>query len=77
MYFGYGSVSELAPTYVYRFNHRMSISMYPDWVHADHAMEMFFVLGDIYADRIPMVTDEDKQLSDELLTLWTNFAKTG
>ncbi len=71
------SFLDVAPTYVYKFQHRMSVSMYPDWVHADHAMEMFFVLGDIYANRIPMVTDQDKLLSKQLMTFWTNFAKNG
>ena len=68
---------DTSPTYVYRFSHRLSVSPYPEWVRADHAMEMFFVLGDVYANRLPFLSDKERELSKELMQLWTNFARTG
>ena len=68
---------DTSPTYVYRFSHRLSVSPYPEWVRADHAMEMFFVLGDVYANRLPFLGDKERELSKELMQLWTNFARTG
>ncbi len=73
-------VSENCPTFVYHFDHRPPFSPYPDWVHADHAMEVPYVMGDVFTTRFAdrsVMTDEDKALSQQIMTYWANFAKTG
>ncbi|XP_054155663.1 acetylcholinesterase-like [Oppia nitens] len=64
--------------YYYRFN-RISayLSHHPKWVTgAVHSEEIQFVFG------VPLIatdlyTREERQLSRHMMTLWTNFAKTG
>ena len=76
-FFVLGFFSEISPTYVYKFSHKLSVSLYPDWVRADHSVEMFFVLGDVYANRLPFLSDEERQLSETLMKFWANFARSG
>ncbi|XP_071098195.1 cholinesterase-like [Haliotis cracherodii] len=64
------------PTYVYSFNHRLSISPYPQWVGAAHWYELDFVFG-LVLDESLGCTQEEVELSRTMMTYWTNFAKSG
>ncbi|XP_046350410.2 cholinesterase 1-like [Haliotis rufescens] len=64
------------PTYVYSFNHRLSISPYPQWIGAAHWYELDFVLG-LVLDESLGCTQEEVELSRTIMTYWTNFAKSG
>ncbi|KAK7482264.1 hypothetical protein BaRGS_00026507, partial [Batillaria attramentaria] len=69
------------PQYLYRFSYRPSNSPYPLWAGVVHTDELPFVFGDpvsninIFANR--SWTDEDRLMSQEVMTMWTNFAKHG
>ncbi|XP_035824563.1 uncharacterized protein LOC101855630 [Aplysia californica] len=67
--------------YMYEFNHRPSYSKAPQWMSAQHGEELFFVF-DIqikeWADNGYGPPDAtDILVSQQMMELWTNFAKTG
>ncbi|XP_046549295.1 cholinesterase 2-like [Haliotis rubra] len=64
------------PTYVYSFNHRLSISPYPQWIGAAHWYELDFVFG-LVLEKSLGCTEEEMELSRTIMTYWTNFAKSG
>ncbi|XP_048236769.1 acetylcholinesterase-like [Haliotis rufescens] len=64
------------PTYVYSFNHRLSIIPYPQWIGATHSYEVEFVFG-LVLDETLGCTQEEVELSRTIMTYWTNFAKSG
>ncbi|XP_067653916.1 acetylcholinesterase-like [Haliotis asinina] len=64
------------PTYVYSFNHRLSISPYPQWIGAPHSYELDFVFGWVLEKSLGC-TEEEMELSRTIMTYWTNFAKSG
>ncbi|XP_046549306.1 cholinesterase-like [Haliotis rubra] len=64
------------PTYVYSFNHRLSISPYPQWIGAAHWYELDFVFGWVLEKSLGC-TEEEMELSRTIMTYWTNFAKSG
>ena len=73
--------------YQYFFTHVPSISIYtselfnPGWLGAGHAEDLHFVFGYPF-DPSPYYdfhkySNEKAELSHQLITYWTNFAKTG
>ncbi|XP_046562843.1 cholinesterase 2-like [Haliotis rubra] len=64
------------PTYVYSFNHRLSISPNPKWMGAPHWYELDFVFGWVLEKSLGF-TEEEMELSRTIMTYWTNFAKSG
>ena len=72
-------ISGECPTYVYNFDYRPSVSPYPEWVHADHAYEVPYVLGDVMTPEYESLkpSEEDVKMSKSMMKYWTNFAKTG
>ncbi|KAH9495501.1 Acylcarnitine hydrolase [Bulinus truncatus] len=66
--------------YLYEFNYRKSFSTLPPWVTAEHTDELPFVFHyfnfPLWASVQPPSSD-DLSVSEQMLTLWTNFAKTG
>ncbi|XP_046580881.1 cholinesterase-like [Haliotis rubra] len=64
------------PTYVYSFNHRLSISPNPKWMGAAHWYELDFVFGWVLEKSLGY-TEEEMELSRTIMTYWTNFAKSG
>ncbi|CAL1530126.1 unnamed protein product [Lymnaea stagnalis] len=66
--------------YLYEFNYRRSISFLPSWAAAEHADELSFVFQifsfPLWSSANPP-TQDDLQVSDQVIALWTNFAKTG
>lgn len=68
--------SPTSSVYLYEFNHRPSISDWPDWSGSLHGDEIQFVFGLPLRAGSNYTTDEQK-LSQEMMQYWTNFAKTG
>ncbi|XP_077979535.1 cholinesterase-like [Glandiceps talaboti] len=71
--------SKEIPTYVYRFDYRSIHSFWPEWAGVPHVDELMYVFGTPFKDRYLYrnFTDADEVMSDTIMTLWTNFAKTG
>nr|KAG5714040.1 hypothetical protein BaRGS_020368 [Batillaria attramentaria] len=71
------------PQYLYRFSYRSPNRLTKPWQGAIHADELHYVFGYPLSNRFlfnPFVsnwTDEDRRVSQEVLSLWTNFAKYG
>lgn len=71
------------PVYFYEFQHRPSVfkDIKPDYVKADHADELFFVVGGPFLDKGTMFagpdTEEEKTLSKAVMKYWANFARNG
>ncbi|XP_036604055.1 pyrethroid hydrolase Ces2e-like [Trichosurus vulpecula] len=68
--------SPSSPVYFYEFQHRPSVfkGLKPDFVKADHGDELHFVFG------MPLLggaTEEEKLLSQKIMTYWANFARNG
>lgn len=64
------------PTYLYSFRHRLSTNPFPNWVGAAHSYEMELVFG------LPLnasweFTPDEQELSFNIMTYWSNFAKSG
>lgn len=47
------------------------------WMGAVHAIEIPFVFGTPLHEPDGVVSDEDKDVARKVMTLWTNFARTG
>ena len=60
------------PAYLYYFSHELPGD---DW-GAFHTGEVLYMFGTLHRCWRPM-TEEDQKLSDEMVTYWTNFMKTG
>ncbi len=71
-----------APVYRYRFEDAPPIGVdekdpaAATWRGAYHSAEIEFVFGDLASKRLPW-RSQDRKLSEEMATYWTNFAKTG
>ncbi|KAM4636009.1 fatty acyl-CoA hydrolase precursor, medium chain-like [Discoglossus pictus] len=71
------------PVFFYEFSQRPSIyhNSKPDFVKADHADELYFVLGGPFSKSGVIfkgnATDEEKALSRTMMKYWANFARNG
>ena len=63
--------------YQYYFNHRSSVHPWPKWMNVLHGDEINFVFGEPLNTTHFSYTEEEKQLSRDMMTTWANFAKTG
>lgn len=72
-----------AKSFLYEFHIRPSFNKSPAWVKgANHGEELPFVFGfpELMADGMGYrnnVPDVEKQISTNMMTMWSNFAKTG
>ncbi|XP_071492971.1 acetylcholinesterase-like [Diadema antillarum] len=72
-----------APVYRYEMTHDPSWSVFagvPKWLGAGHAEELQYVFGWAFNpsfNRIVGQTDEEKWMSVQFMTYWTNFIRTG
>ncbi|GCB68184.1 hypothetical protein scyTo_0000838 [Scyliorhinus torazame] len=82
-----GSIAPLAMTsdfiakatkdvYVYYFTRHPNASVSPEWMGAGHGDELVFVFG-VPITGGPLVGKEELDLSQQIMSYWTNFAKTG
>ncbi|XP_070581216.1 neuroligin-2-like [Ptychodera flava] len=66
------------PTYFYRFDYISEYSPWPSWTGVPHGEDLLYVFGVPYeTDRPRQWTDRDRNVSDTVMSLWTNFAKYG
>jgi len=67
-----------SPVYRYRFDLPAPPSeMHPEGKYAFHSDELEYVFGTLDARRGSTWRPEDRKLSDQVVTYWTNFARTG
>ncbi|XP_019613753.1 PREDICTED: acetylcholinesterase-like [Branchiostoma belcheri] len=68
-----------AGTYLYYFTHRSDNDPHPVRFGAIHTVDLPFLFGPrgIEPYRPPVYTDVDNIVRDNMLTLWTNFARDG
>ncbi|CAG2107199.1 unnamed protein product [Medioppia subpectinata] len=62
--------------YMYYFTHRTAQSPWPKWMGAIHGDEISYVFGEPLNPRFQF-TPEERRLSEQMMTYWANFAKTG
>ena len=63
------------PVYVYQYNHISSRSPWPEWMGVLHGYEIDIVFGLPLNDSLGY-TMAEKELSQRVVQLWTNFGKT-
>ncbi|XP_066291000.1 pyrethroid hydrolase Ces2e-like [Branchiostoma lanceolatum] len=64
--------------YQYQFQHRPSVFWFkPSYVQADHADEVLFVFGAPLVLGSGLFTEEERNLSLDMMAYWANFARTG
>ncbi|HEY1803914.1 MAG TPA: carboxylesterase family protein [Terracidiphilus sp.] len=66
-----------APVYRYHFELRALPSKYHPGTFAFHSDDIEYVFGTLDTRPGETVRPEDRKLSDEMMSYWTNFAKTG
>jgi para-nitrobenzyl esterase len=66
-----------APVYRYHFELAALPSKYHPGTFAFHSDDIEYVFGTLDTRPGETVRPEDRQLSDAMMTYWTNFAKTG
>ena len=66
-----------SPVYRYHFELRALPSKYHPGTFAFHSDDIEYVFGTLDTRPGETVRPEDRQLSDEMMSYWTNFAKTG
>ena len=59
--------------YTFFFEHRSEGYQWSEWMGAIHGIEIDYVFG----NPLYNFTKEEMELSDKVMTFWTNFAKTG
>jgi len=64
------------PVYAYYFTERYRSNPWPEWMGVLHGDDIFFVFGEPLK-RHDNFTDRERALSRQMITYWTNFAKTG
>ncbi|XP_078390350.1 neuroligin-4, X-linked-like [Cetorhinus maximus] len=62
--------------YIYYFTRHPNASVLPEWTGAGHGDELMFVFGVPIMGR-SLVGEEELALSQQIMSYWTNFAKTG
>ncbi|XP_077418525.1 bile salt-activated lipase-like isoform X2 [Vanacampus margaritifer] len=63
-------------TFSYLFNMKTRIPGFPSWVEAEHSEELQYVFGKPFS--MPLLYfPRHRELSQNMISYWTNFAKTG
>ncbi|CAL8104687.1 unnamed protein product [Calicophoron daubneyi] len=69
------------PVYFYEFQHRTVSVPWPEWTGTMHGYEIEYVFGIPFSPHFQATfyrfTDEERRLSDMLMTYWANFARSG
>lgn len=64
--------------FLYHFTHQTVNSPWPKWSGVMHGDEIAFIFGDPFKKSSPVqYTDDERSLSQAMMTYWANFAKTG
>ncbi|VDP71725.1 unnamed protein product [Echinostoma caproni] len=74
-------VAHTLPVYFYEFQHRTASVPWPKWTGTMHGYEIEYVFGIPFSPQFQATfyrfTDEERRLSDMMMTYWANFARTG
>lgn len=62
--------------FMYFFTERTQYNPWPSWMGVLHGDEIFLVFGEPIKYRANF-TNNERQLAQQMITYWTNFAKTG
>ena len=62
--------------FMFSFDHRSSVTPFPEWMGVVHASELDLVFGRPL-DQEELFTDQERRLSNVMMTAWANFAKFG
>ncbi|XP_060547133.1 cholinesterase-like isoform X3 [Pantherophis guttatus] len=68
-----------SPVYAYLYTHRLSGSVWPEWIGASHGAEIPFVFGTLQS-MLPVnqtYTEAEARLSRKMMYYWAEFARTG
>ncbi|XP_003743019.1 acetylcholinesterase-1 [Galendromus occidentalis] len=76
-YFAEEAAAQNLTVHYYEFDFRSSFGTWPDWVGTTHGEEIPFVFGHPLSGLEANATAEDKEMSREMIKIWTDFAKTG
>uniref|UniRef100_A0A4W3JYL0 Carboxylesterase type B domain-containing protein n=1 Tax=Callorhinchus milii TaxID=7868 RepID=A0A4W3JYL0_CALMI len=69
-------ITKASKVYVYYFTRRPNASVFPEWIGAGNGDELAFVFGiPIFGG--PLIGEEEHVLNQQIMSYWTNFAKTG
>jgi carboxylesterase type B len=63
--------------FMYSFEHRVNSSAFAKWIGVPHAGELEIFFGRPWSEERASYTDEERSLSDEIMSRISNFAKTG
>ncbi|XP_066284137.1 carboxylesterase 4A-like isoform X1 [Branchiostoma lanceolatum] len=63
-------------TFVYQFTHARRSNL-PAWAGAAHADELYYLFPTVRGNNPDLMTDDEMQLVESMMTYWSNFAKTG
>ncbi|CAH8447437.1 unnamed protein product [Dicrocoelium dendriticum] len=67
--------------FLYEFRRRTNSTTMPEWAGVMHGYELEYVFGmprsERFQDQYYRFNDEERQLSDMMMKMWTNFAKRG
>lgn len=73
-----GIHSTHAPAYMFEFSHRSAVSAMDDWMGVAHGENTPYVFGAPFLNITSLnFTDEDRNVSSLLMSLYANFAKYG
>ncbi|XP_062578520.1 acetylcholinesterase-like [Saccostrea cucullata] len=67
---------QAAGVYLYEFNHRPSVSSWPEWSGALHGDEIEFIFG-LPLRKGTKYSANEQSLSQDMMQYWAKFAKTG
>ncbi|CAH1800626.1 unnamed protein product [Owenia fusiformis] len=62
--------------YMYYLSHRASNEVWPEWMGTIHGADIQWIFG-LPLDKSRGYTKEEEVLSKDIMTYWSNFAKTG
>jgi len=62
--------------YTYFFTQRTLHNPWPEWMGVLHADEIFLIFGEPFKLHANF-TDDERILARQMISYWTNFAKTG
>nr|XP_054771712.1 cholinesterase 2-like [Lytechinus pictus] len=74
--FGRFHASSGNKVYAYHFDQRAANNMWGDWMGVMHGDEIAFAFGQPLRPGLGF-SEGDRRLSEKMMTLWANFAKTG
>ncbi|RWS23808.1 acetylcholinesterase-like protein, partial [Leptotrombidium deliense] len=73
----FGAFEPRRKAYFYHFTYRSKKNnVWPDWFGVGHSSELFYVFGKPLKYR-EQFDDIDRALSNDVIRIWTTFAKTG